>query len=482
MLGATSSLAESYHAQDESLSVFFTALSAPLGQPIVVSQAAARKRITGYFDLLSPQAVLDEVALAQGLIWYSDGQVLYLYDASEAKSSVVSLRYISVDRLRGAMKRAGLGEARFPLREDKGRIFYVSGPPNYVDHVLRLAQLVDRKRTELRMGSQKIGVVQVFNTHVGDRQYAMGGEKIIVPGMATMIEKLLASERKNAASGRQRQSGLLADKHISVMAYPDTNSLLIKGKPEQVRFIEHLVAELDVPKRSVEVALWRVDVDQNELEKIGMVSVGDEKEKGPAQPLSRILAPLEDNVLMSQVMALERRRRATVVALPVILTQENVPAVFHDDQSLYLPAHNEGSQRWQPVGYGTQVSVLPRFAETNEIEMQLTIEDGRQIRPSADGEQPSAAVGRVGINMVARVPQGRRLMLGSFRRDADGPKRSPLRGRYDGPMTNSVRFFIVQARAVGDDLKPPPMPGPGPRMTPAQYAQAKQAFMNSSAQ
>lgn len=481
MLGSAACLAEAYQAQDENLRVFFTALSVPMGLPIVVSQKAARKRITGQFDFLLPVAVLDAVALAQRLIWYSDGQALYLYDASEAKSSVVSLRHISVDRLRDAMRRSGLSETRHPLREGTGRIFYVSGPPNYVDHVLRLAQLVDRKRPELRMGSQEIGVVQVLNTHVADRQYAMAGEKIIVPGMATMLETFLASERKSATPASQRQSGLLAGGRISVMAYPDTNSLLIKGNPAQVRFIERLVAELDVPKRSVEISLWRVDVDLRALERMGVVPV-DRQKKGKPQLMSRVLTPLEDRALMARLRTLERCRQAAVVTLPVILTQENVPALFHDEQFLYLASHNEGDQAWLPVGYGTQVSVLPRFAEANEIEMQLTIEDGRQISPAGSGERPLAAAGRVGINTVVRVAQGKRLLLGSFRRDAEGATPRPVRERYDTPRSHDVRLFIVQARAVNDDLKQRRGPGPRSTMTPAQHAQARQAFMNSSAQ
>ncbi|QJI32739.1 type III secretion system outer membrane ring subunit SctC [Pseudomonas sp. ADAK18] len=470
MLGSAPVVGEAYQARDENLHTFFTALSVPLGQPIVVSPAVARKHITGAFDFSSAQRTLEDTAVQQGLIWYSDGQVLYLYDASEAKSSVVALRHISVDRLRGFMRRSGLSEARYPLREGGARMFSVSGPANYVDQVLRLAQLMDRRREELRTGAQKIGVVQVLNTHVADRQYAMGDEQVSVPGMASMIEKLLAAEQKNTSPSR---SGLLADKNISVMAYPDTNSLLIKGKPEQVRFIENLVAELDVPKRSVEVSLWLVDVDRDELKKIGMQLHKEGKAEGTAAFATRALAPLEDNAFMSRVTALERRRRAKVVTLPVILTQENVPAVFHDNQTFYLPRPGTDSDEWQPVIYGTQVSVLPRFAEANEIEMQLSIEDGRQLNKPRGGEAPLAAVGHIGINTVVRVSQGNRLWVGDFPRAANGA----ARGASFGLMANSVRLFVIQARAVGDISIGPGHPPP---LAPSQYQRVKRAFVRSA--
>lgn len=243
-LGSALAWAELHQVRDESLYTVFTALSEPLGVPIVVSQAVARKRLSTALDFDAPQQALEALAQEQGLIWYSDGQALHIYDADEAKSSAVTLRYITVDKLRGLMRRSGIDESRHPLRESGARTFYVSGPPNYVDQVMRLAQLMDRQRADLRVGAQAFGVVQVLNTDVADRQYGARDNPVTVPGMASMIETLLASEHK----------GLLADKSLGVIAYPDSNSLLIKGKPAQVTFIQKLVAELDIPKRSIEVS------------------------------------------------------------------------------------------------------------------------------------------------------------------------------------------------------------------------------------
>lgn len=464
LLANAPALGESYQARDESLHTFFTALSVPLGLPVVVSRDVARKRISGEFDLGVAQLTLEAVAAQQGLIWYSDGQVLYLYDAGEAKSSAVALRHISVDRLRGFMRRSGLDESRYPLRETDGRTFYVAGPPNYVDQVLHLARLMDRQRTEVRMGKQIFGVVQVFNTHVADRQYAMGNDKVNVPGMASIIENLLAIEQKDAT---QRQPGLLADKSLLVIAYPDSNSLLIKGKPAQVKVIEDLVAELDKPKRPIEVSLWQVDVDRDELEKLGAAWA---RETDGVASVTRVMEPLDDNRLMVQLNALERRRKARITAYPVILTQENVPAVFQDQHTFYLPNPGDNKGEWQPVRYGTEASVLPRFAQANQIEMLLSLEDGRQM---AGKTTPGAAgaAGRVGISTVVRVAQGKRLWLGGFRRDDEGAGR----GRRA-----EVRLFVIQARAVGSEPRmlagavgPPPL-------TQTQYERVQRAFVRQN--
>ncbi|KAF1023625.1 MAG: Protein InvG [Pseudomonas sp.] len=423
LLVSPGALGERYQAHEESLHTFFSALAVPLGQPVVVSQAAARKRISGEFAFEQVQQVLESVASQQGLIWYDDGQAVYLYDASEAKSAVVALRHLSVERLREWMRRSGLDEKRHPLRVDGRRVFSVSGPPTYVDQVQRLAQLMDRPRPELRLGTQTFAVVQVLNTHVADRQYDMGGKTVTVPGIASVIDTLLAAERTGG--------GLLA--------YADTNSVLVKGTPAQVTFIEQLVAQLDVPKRAVEVSLWWVDVERDALAPLKL-----------GEAATRVLAPREDNAFISHVTALERRRRARVSVLPVILTQENVPAVFQDNQTLYLPGPDAG----QSVVEGTQVSVLPRFAEGGEIELVLRIED--------DSRQGGAKVKRVGIDGVVRLAPGKRVLVGDFQRGA-----------------GAVRLFVIQARAGSSDLKA--MAGAPPALTASQHERVKRAFKRVSA-
>lgn len=463
MLGSAPVLGEPYQARDESLHTFFSALALPLGLPVIVSREAARKRVSGTFDFDKAQATLEAVALEQGLIWYGDGQAIYLYDAGEAKSSAVALRHISVERLRAFMRGAGLEAARHPLRESGGRTFYVSGPPNYVDQVLRLAQLMDRQRPSVRVGAQTFGVIQVLNSHVEDRHYSLGDDPVQVPGIASTINRVLSGEQ----SSSRRPRAVLADPSIAVIAYPDTNSLLVKGSPEQVRAIEDLVTQLDTPKRSIEVSLWRVDVDRDELQKIDAAWAQKAK---PAASSSQVLEPMDDYRLMTQIGALERRRLARVVALPVILAQENVPALFNDNQTFYAAGTRDHASEWQPLRYGTQVSVLPRFAEANHIEMLLRLEDGRQIGRHGRGGQP-AAVGRAGVSSVIRVAPGRRLWLGPFARDSDGAGRS-LAGRGA-----EVRLFVIQAREVG--RAPQTLAGAvgPPPLTQAQYERVQRAFV-----
>ncbi|MGS9154926.1 secretin N-terminal domain-containing protein, partial [Salmonella enterica subsp. enterica serovar Infantis] len=64
--------------------------------------------------------------------------------------------------------------------------------------------------------------------------------------------------KQNAAAG-----------NINIVAYPDTNILLVKGTAEQVHFIEMLVKALYVAKRHVELSLWIVDINKSDMERFG---------------------------------------------------------------------------------------------------------------------------------------------------------------------------------------------------------------------
>lgn len=124
-------------AKDDSLRTFFDAMALQLKEPVIVSKMAARKKITGNFEFHDPNALLEKLSLQLGLIWYFDGQAIYIYDASEMRNAVVSLRNVSLNEFNNFLKRSGLYNKNYPLRGDNRKgTFYVSGPPVYVDMVV----------------------------------------------------------------------------------------------------------------------------------------------------------------------------------------------------------------------------------------------------------------------------------------------------------------------------------------------------------
>lgn len=493
-----------YVARNDSLNSFFEAMSTKLNKTVVVSKSASRKKINGNFNFRDPEALLDRLASQLGVIWYSDGQTIYIYDAEEIRNSVISLQNISLSAFKSFLKEAGLYDSRYPLKGDEQNgIVYISGPPIFVSIVTKTAALIDKQNNDIEMGRLKIGVFRLHNTFVNDRTYQLRDQSIVIPGIATVIEKLLTGEQQNLtgvqggmfrASGSNIASEALSGNgstdnemyideardsttssstsisDIKVISYPDTNSLLVKGTAEQVDFIGALIRLLDVAKRHVELSLWIIDLNKNDLEQLGVAWGGSTSFSNKLDmALNQTLVSTLDGVhFLASVYALEKKNQARIVSKPVLMTQENVPAIFDNNRTFYTKLIGERNSSLAHVTYGTMISVLPRFSADGEIEMSLNIEDGNEEKQSVSGNEDSVLpeVGRTHISTVARVPQGKSLLIGGYTRDSrtKDVQKIPLLGdipligglfRYENQNQNNVvRVFLIQPKEILDPLMP----------------------------
>lgn len=184
--------AQGYVARDEGVKGIFDALSSTMHKPIVISKIAARKKISGEFDMTRPEQVVDAVANQLSLIWYNDNQAIYIYDSSEIRNAVIVLKNTSLNVVVNFLKSSGLYDTRYPIRADnRSQTFYVSGPPIYIDLIGNAAKFLDRKSDGFD-GRENLAVIPLFNTFVDDREYTYRSEKITIPGMASVVNRVMS--------------------------------------------------------------------------------------------------------------------------------------------------------------------------------------------------------------------------------------------------------------------------------------------------
>lgn len=498
-----------YNAKKENIRSFFDAVSSRLNKPIIVSQRAALKQISGEFDLSNPQILLERVATQLSLTWYHDGQTIYIYDNGETKSAVLSLRYVSLDAFNSFLRKAGLYDKRFPLRGDHGT-YYLSGPPIFVDLLINTAKFIDQDKKKPSeddsYDGQKVVVIRLNNTFVGDRNYVMRDRTVTIPGMATVLGNLLKSDKRipevamaklndenmpaplpdfqeetsatNKAMTlpfkkppalpdalRRREVAKAPIENIMILSYPNTNSLVIKGTQKQIRLVQDIVTALDVEKRHVELSLWIIDLQKDDLTQLGInwqggVTVGN---KFGVSFNTGSFSTLDGSRFLASVMALNGKKRAQVISRPILLTQENVPALFDNNRTFYAKLIGERSTQLEHVTYGTLVNVLPRFTGDDQIEMVLDIEDGAALVDTDGATSTTDAlpqIGRTHISTVARVPKEKSLLIGGYINDqnSNSLRKIPLLGdipwvgglfRYRQENTNNlVRVFLIQPRQI----------------------------------
>ncbi len=499
--GAYAATANGYVANKENLRSFFETVSSYAGKPTIVSKLAMKKQISGNFDLIEPYALIERLSAQMGLIWYDDGKAIYIYDSSEMRNALINLRKVSTNEFNNFLKKSGLYNSRYEIKGGGNGTFYVSGPPVYVDLVVNAAKLMEQNSDGIEIGRNKVGIIHLVNTFVNDRTYELRGEKIVIPGMAKVLSTLLNNNIKQSTGvnvlseissrqqlknvsrmppfpGAEEDDDLQVEKIIStagapetddiqIIAYPDTNSLLVKGTVSQVDFIEKLVATLDIPKRHIELSLWIIDIDKTDLEQLGADWSGTIKIGSSLSASfnnSGSISTLDGTQFIATIQALAQKRRAAVVARPVVLTQENIPAIFDNNRTFYTKLVGERTAELDEVTYGTMISVLPRFAARNQIELLLNIEDGNEINSDKTNVDDLPQVGRTLISTIARVPQGKSLLIGGYTRDTNTyeSRKIPILGSipfidklfgYEGTNANNiVRVFLIEPREIDERM------------------------------
>ncbi|MBK8508190.1 MAG: DUF4124 domain-containing protein [Candidatus Competibacteraceae bacterium] len=133
----------SYVAVNDDIAEVLRGFAASQGVPVVVSDKIAGK-LNGRFDQLTPEAFLQRLVAAYGLVWYYDGHVLYVYRADEMRSRIVKLNFYPVARFQKALEQLGILDDRFtfkPVAEEG--VVLVSGPQPFLDLVEEMGKTLD---------------------------------------------------------------------------------------------------------------------------------------------------------------------------------------------------------------------------------------------------------------------------------------------------------------------------------------------------
>ena len=365
---------------------------------------------------------------------------------------------------------------------------------------------MDQRSNQKDPGSQRIAVIALRNTFVSDRSYKLRDQSVTVPGIATVIQDILrnASAKPIAVTGNQtpnasgaalaaaasagktggigavfntsaplpgfgatripREIDDNAMDRISIEAVPENNSLLVKGRQDQIDFIRNLVTQLDVAKRHVELALWIIDISKTSFDQLG-VKWGASVNAGPValrmNPNTLPETALDGNKFLAEIAALNQKGKADIVTRPVVLTQENVPAIFDHNQTFYSKVSNENVAQLEHVTYGTMISVLPRISgDAKEIEMVLNIEDGSGDNSKGASVEGMPLVNNTLINTVARVPRGKSLLVGGYALNQTkvDEQKIPLLGDLpligslfhykESSADNKLRLFLIEPRVL----------------------------------
>lgn len=297
-------------AVDTRVEQFFLVLSDKLNKPFILSSAVKKERITGNFDISSPEEAFELMVKRLSLLYFNDGKSIYIYESSEILQELFQVNNINLTELKEYLQDVGLYDPRYPLRAGRDqRTFYISGPPVYIKLVKAAAKFLDNNvqeqinentNNQVPVGSSRYGdeFVQIFplkNTFVQDRAYTLRDEKVVLPGITSVLQQLFMSSKeikRTTVEPRQALENNDSQKYdeeindieetnapiitkvgqynVELVPLPGSNSLLVKTSREGLALIGSLIAQLDKPKRQVELSLWIIDISKNKADSLGV--------------------------------------------------------------------------------------------------------------------------------------------------------------------------------------------------------------------
>lgn len=490
----------SFTASDKSVDYVFKAISSQLKKPIIASSRAKKYSVTGRFDLNKPMEMIERITQDLGLIWYFDGAIYYIYESSEAKTAVVHFPARNYRNLESFLRSNGMYDERYPLKMNLSTsTLYISGPPKYIDIIVGIAGFMGNEYSSSN-NELVINAVKLRHVFVDDRSYSYRGQTKTMSGIASTINDLLSdnhidgkstivvrkqdklsqaadpavqgdpefgvsAEVNNTGMGRYDETG------IKVLPFTGRNSLLIKGTQDQVNMVKDLIARLDIPRKQVEFSLWIIDINKDDLDQIGVNWQGQYKIGSNIQSFfnaTSILSSTESDTFLATVNALSQKDKANIVSRPIILAQDNIPAIFDNSRSFYVKLMGEREVSLQTVTYGTSINVIPMVSDDNKlVEMNVDITDGNTV---SDDQGDTAmvdqlpVVGNTSISTMARVSAGQNLLIGGYTRDqlSDGVTKIPLLGDIPwigglfrtttNNSSKAVRLFLIQPKILKDDF------------------------------
>ncbi|MEX0422701.1 type III secretion system outer membrane ring subunit SctC [Providencia rettgeri] len=491
---------DTFVANNIAVGKVFDAVAERLNKPIILSKLAAQKKVTGNFNLANADEMFKALARRIALVWYDDGASIYVYDNSEMRSAIIPTNNVSSNQLLNYIQRNGIYDSRFPVRSQEGeRLLFVSGPPLYIELIKAASLYLAEQIRKEELSSGEVAVIPLKHASVTDRSYSLRGQNITIPGLLNVINNLFKNgttidetliiqppsvainstgdsidelmdtpigDSSSSMSKPQLVTRKPSNSAFSLVAHPDSNSLIVKGSQEQIRYVRQLVNTLDMRRRQVELSLWIIDITRSELDNLGVNwEVGTFNTGTGSVSFNRSTLSNSQQFLL-QIDALNKKGNGHIVSRPVLLTQENIPALFDNNTSFYAKLQGERIATLEQVTYGTMVSVMPRISAGNNVEMEVSIEDGAENRDSM-GKTSSVeglpAVNRTSINTVARIAKNSSLLIGGYTREqyVENESKIPflgdlpyVGGLFSHSSTNQqkmVRLFLIQPRLLDEN-------------------------------
>ncbi|OCW26012.1 type III secretion system outer membrane ring subunit SctC [Pseudomonas sp. S3E12] len=464
--------------------------------------------VNGKIRANTPQSMLDRLGVEHRFQWYLYNNTLYVSTLDQQESARLEVSSETIADLKQALTDIGLLDSRFGWGElPEDGVVLVSGPRRYIEQIKQFS-------SQRRSPDEKQSVLSypLKFANAADRLVDYRGEKLAIPGVASILRGLLEPRSPSTLAGlSQRPTSQpapltpniprlgnpllgqmlgananpasldigpaltprapVSNSRIRVEADVRNNAVLIYDLPERQAMYRELITQLDVARKLVEIDAIILDIERTQLREFG-VNWGfqNSRFRGGANvsPGTSSQLSIENrDRFYADIRALEAKGLATMVSNPSVLTLENQPAVIDFNRTQYLTPGRENATIL-PVTVGTSFQVVPRVITSrggHQIHLVVDIEDGNFDETNPNPNNLDVRRGKVSTQAV--MAEKRSLVVGGFHvtERTDKQSKVPLLG--DIPLLGKAlfssterqnnrreRLFILTPRVIGDQADP----------------------------
>ena len=493
-----------YYGSGEALVDVLQNFAASYYVPTIIAEDVTGE-VNGKIGPLTPVEFLDHMANVYGFIWYFDGHSLYVYNGNAAQQQIISLGFMTTDSFKRTLKKVGIWDGRFFWKaQPKEGLIYISGPPRYVEMVTQTALLLDEKEGDRQKSRLSVRMFRLKYAWATDKRFNFRGQEVIVPGVSSLLRSIISGGGVASVTKKDLPSPSLqparsvtrsgekpkADKpdnplndgadaeSVYISADPRLNAIIVHDLESKMPMYEDLIKSLDKPSSQVEVSVSIIDVNSEDISRLGVDWNNTRTNTGNNTTISEIkfdptssnhkddfspfttVVGLNIGSFNARLSALADDGRAKIVSRPSILTLDNLEAVFDNSSTFYVEvASNEDAELF-PVTSGTIVQVTPRIVNENDgrrIHMSVNIQDG------GDAQEEGLSLPRVSnssISTQAMVNENESLLIGGFFKQIENEKTTKVPVLGDIPVfgalfrtessrnSRQVRLFLITPRIL----------------------------------
>ncbi|MEW9890211.1 MAG: EscC/YscC/HrcC family type III secretion system outer membrane ring protein [Candidatus Symbiodolus clandestinus] len=447
--------------------------------PMVISEQVD-DRFIGTLRHAKPEQLLHQLAHLYNLVWYYDGEAIYVYKTHEFTTKLITPDFLSAEQLQRSLQQAGvLNEYNCHLKVVQDfNAFELFGVPVCIQRVGHLVKELDSRAHQQALNREAVTLFPLQYASAEDMTYHYRQQQVVVPGVVSVLKAMSDSQGLGANEAEilektvAGQSAQGDSNQPKFSADPRQNAVIVRDREISMPIYRRLIADLDKPQLPIEISLVIIDVNVGQLEQLGLdwsLSSGQQNRLQLKQGLdlpaggheffSSVLSNAER--FMMQINALQRNAQAKVLSQPSIVTLNNVQAVLDKSVTFYTKLTGAKVAQLASVTSGTLLRVTPRVVtdpqnQPQKILLQLNIQDGRQ-QSSSNSQEPLPQVQNAEIATQATLKVGQSLLLGGFVQDstANMEHKVPLLGDLPGlgrlfrntrqETQSVVRLFLIKA-------------------------------------